>query len=601
MLQRVEDSVRRNFQVNAHLARNLGTEVGDEEFLAAITPPSLAMAKRKRGSAPAPTATPSIPATATKPASSPANPALPKPVVPSLLPQQPSTADPSSIHLQVVTGSYEKALHGFIITIPAEPSNDSNADSTALTASFHDTFLFTAHASPIRTLTVSPASDKSTKHVLATSSADERINLYTLSSTLSAVPHTASVSARNRHLGTLHHHANTPTALLFTPTRTKFLTAGLDGQIHILRARDWSPLSVLKAPKPKPKPINHTLDYGEGYGPRIATFGDDGGTGGVLGLALHPSQKILLSIAQGERTVRLWNLMTGRKAGALQLEVPRRLGNQPERIEWAGDGTEFAVAFERGVVVYGMDAQVQCRIATTPPSKVHHMRYVALPRGLLGGAPPPPSPPPTDDDDDKKADDATATEELLAISTEDGRILFYSTATPINKPDAPTLRGTLGGRALGLPGRIKDFAVLTGRDGRVFVVAAGSDGVVKLWLLSGHGSGVEVEADDEARTVQETTPPPPSAKKAKKSSSNDGDTEMGGVPLPQEKQKKEKQKQKQKQKWDATKQAGRLIGLYETGRRITCLAALVMEVGEEKEVEKEEVSGEDNSSSDDSD
>lgn len=467
----------------------------------------------------------------------------------------PAVAVPSNspnFNFQVVTGTYEKTLHGFIVCIPKTPAVSTAAtDAIALPATFTDSFLFSAHTSPLKTLTISPPAPNTQKRILATSSADERINLYTLSTLL---PPTSTsllkpLTGRNRHLGTLHNHLNTPTALLFTPNRTKLISAGADGQIQILRTRDWGVLSTLKAPKPKGKPVNYAKDYGEGYGPRIDTFGSEGyggGSGAINDIALHPSQKILLSCGAGERAVRMWNLMTGRKAGVLYFDrenVPSKFGNEGCRVEWSGSGEEYAVAFERGAIVFGMDSKPKVRITTSPPSKVHMMKYVALPVGLLPGQ---------------------TGEEVLAISTEDGRVLFYaSTAEEI---DSPVLLGTLGGRSLGMPGRVKDFSILTIED-RTFVITGGSDGVVRVYDLCGEGSGIEV-AEEEASKKVKVDEKVVVAEKA-------GD-----------------------------KQVGRLVGMYETARRITCMAAMVMQKGiasndeemaEASEAEEEESSEEEDS------
>src|SRR5690606_6601775 len=154
---------------------------------------------------------------------------------------------------------------------------------------------------------------KTAKRILATGSPDEKINLYTLASTIKPVkpvvcnndfniPSAAPTSTgSNRHLGALHEHTNTVTRILFTPTRNKMISTGEDNRILIWKTRDWSLLSEIKAPKPKTT---------------TAALGGIG-TGGVYDIALHPSQKILFSVAKGERCLRMWNMMTGKKAGVL--------------------------------------------------------------------------------------------------------------------------------------------------------------------------------------------------------------------------------------------------------------------------------------------
>lgn len=299
-------------------------------------------------------------------------------------------------------------------------------------------------------------------------------------------------------------------------------------------------MSTLKCPKPKARPINFAKDYTDGYGPRIESFSSDGGYGGGAGgvndIALHPSQKILLSVSKGERGVRMWNLMTGRKAGVLMFgrgDIPVQFGREGIKVEWSADGNEYAVAFERGVVVFGTNSKPKLRIAPTPASKIHQIRYMTLPATITH---------PTN----RAAD---GSKEVLAISTEDGRVLFYLTTSPKSEEeeetetptviDTPHLIGILGGKPLGMPTRVKDFSTIF-VGGKQFVVTAGSDGVVRVWDLDG-------SKDAKAKQGRE----------------------MKKVRIEEEKAEE--------------RQVGALVGIYETERRITCLGVMEMEVGEEKE------------------
>lgn len=319
-------------------------------------------------------------------------------------------------------------------------------------------------------------------------------------------------------------------------------------------------MSTLKCPKPKARPINFAKDYTDGYGPRIETFSSDGGYGGGAGgvndIALHPSQKILLSVCKGERGVRMWNLMTGRKAGVLMFgrdDIPLPFGREGIKVEWNADGNEYAVAFERGVVVFGTNSKPKLRIAPTPISKIHQIRYMTLPASITHPA-------------DRTAD---GPKEVLAISTEDGRVLFYLTTSPTSPEekeeeetktppaiDTPHLIGILGGKSLGMPTRVKDFSTIFA-GGKQFVVTAGSDGVVRVWDLDG-------SKDAKAKQGRE----------------------MKKVRIEREEKAEERQ-------------VGALVGIYETERRITCLGVMEMEVGEEKE--ETEVAAEEEDSDDSSD
>ncbi|KAI7064452.1 hypothetical protein KC343_g22444, partial [Hortaea werneckii] len=84
-------------------------------------------------------------------------------------------------YVQVVTGSYERTLHGIAATIPRSLLGSSTKDSASEEPSdpsedkvtFSDTFLFAAHASSVRCMAVSPPTEAD-KRYLATGSTDER-------------------------------------------------------------------------------------------------------------------------------------------------------------------------------------------------------------------------------------------------------------------------------------------------------------------------------------------------------------------------------------------------------------------------------------------
>jgi protein MAK11 len=136
-------------------------------------------------------------------------------------------------------------------------------------------------------------------------------------------------------------------------------------------------------------------------------------------------------------------------------------------------------------------------------------------------------------------------EELLAVSTEDGRIIFYSTkrlrkAADDDESTIPYAEAVaeLGGRAAGFPGRVKDFEILnvgegsTAQKGDLLVVTANSEGVVRVWML---------RANSLTRNMKENP-----------EGSDD------------------------KSQGSRNQQVGKLLDVYETGNRITCLRAFVM-------------------------
>lgn len=433
---------------------------------------------------------------------------------------QVKSSNPSVI--QIVAGSYERVLHGITASI-------SDLQSFSPSVQFADSFLFNAHASAIRCLALSPFPDPNSHPdsqgiLLATGGSDEKVNVYSLavspieeSSAIPPMPTLGntkvSENPRNRELGTILEHSSNVTALHF-PTRSKLLSASEDNTIAITRTKDLAVVSSIKAPRPKAagQPSGDTAPQGS-----IPT--------GVNDFAVHPSLKLMVTVGKGERCMRLWNLVTGKKAGVLNfsrdilqsVREAKYSSGEGKRICWNTAGTEFAVAFERGVVVFGDDSRPRCKVSPAPLTKVHHVSFVCVSEG-----------------EEKKGKD------VLAMSTEDGRIVFYDTA---NEEESLSINGTqaemgahtpdakviaqLGGKAAGLSGRVKAFEILTipssqpsEKASTVLIITASSDGAIRLWYL----------------LLSDLT----------------------------------------RQKAGKDLQVGQLIGTYETGNRITCLKAFVM-------------------------
>ena len=416
-------------------------------------------------------------------------------------------AESSPVSIQIVAGSYDRVLHGITATI-----------STQSTVEFADTFLFNAHTSAIRCLALSPPSahvpGQSQKIILASGSTDERINLYHLSAHIPRkrkVPLPSLTSKiivqnpQNRELGSLLHHSSSITTLYF-PNRSKLLSSAEDSTIAVTRTRDWSLLSTIKAPIPKPqgRPSGDTAPPG-------------GTPSGINDFAVHPSLKLMISVGKGERCMRLWNLVTGKKAGVLnfgrdllgEAGEGKYASGEGRKVAWGSTegGEEFCVGFERGVLVFGMNSKPKCKVIPDPKTKLHQLCYIT-----------------TSDEEETS---------VMAVSTEDGRILFYSTspddlikAAITEGKELPLPSGKLvahvGGKEESISSRIKDFRVLRLDDEAqsLIIVAASSDGSIRLWKLS----IAELKSTD-----------------MKKS-----------------------------------RQVGSSIGGYETGNRITCVTAFVM-------------------------
>ncbi|CEL02695.1 hypothetical protein ASPCAL03860 [Aspergillus calidoustus] len=432
----------------------------------------------------------------------------------------PQHNDAAPITLQIVTGSYERVLHGFTASIDSTCFDAKASSDDSSRAQFVDTFLFEAHSSAIKCLALSPLPNKDSteppKVMLASGGSDERVNLYTLSVAPPAVnelyPTVPTLAGnkilenpQNRELGALLHHSAPITALSF-PSRSKLLASSEDNSISVNKTRDLTVISTIKAPRPKVqgRPSGDTAPPG-------------GCPSGVNDFAVHPSMKLMLSVGKGEKCMRLWNLVTGKKAGVLNFnkEILQSVKEgkwstgEGRKIAWNSEGEEFTVGFEWGAVVFGIDSTPICRVLPTPRSKLHAIKYVPISSG-----------------------------ELIAASTEDGRIIFYS-AHKLREPeegDESTIPyaepvAQLGGKSQGFPGRVKDFEILSlegqpgAKSGDFAVVTANSEGVVRVWRLL----GMELR--------------------------------MTG----------------RKKSGDAKDlQVGKLLNSYETGNRITCLKAFVM-------------------------
>lgn len=452
-------------------------------------------------------------------------------------------------------GSYERILHGVTATLPSPRSNSNEGKPGCL---FADTFLFNAHSSAIRCLAVSPVSraegaKPGSKVILASGGTDERINLYQLSTgppaddaswpslpTLTETP--AVENPKNRELGSLLHHSAAVTALEF-PTRSKLLSSAEDNTVAITRTRDWTALSTIKAPLPRTqgRPSGDTAPPGAV-------------PSGINAFAVHPSRKVMLSVSKGERCMRLWNLVTGRKAGVLRFDktILQAVGGskwstgEARKMAWNSTGDQFVVCHDRGAVVYQSNCRPRCLVLASPPSKLCQVRYVTLPGFPAGAA--------------SGHDPSTTT---LAASTEDGRVVFFSTGEEGQAVDgeAPSdaaipnarILGELGGNGVGLSGRVKDFVLLplrvdpseTEAEDTLLVVTGSSDGSIRLWhvkpseLMQAEGS-IANGSTDATPDLSSTRNKAAGHRKAHAA------------------------------------QIGRLLGASETGLRITCLVAFVM-------------------------
>lgn len=266
-----------------------------------------------------------------------------------------------STTIQIIIGTYEKVLHGVQATV-AKPVKGGSEPASDI--EFTDTFLLSPHSSAIRCLAISPSptseTNQSQKLILASGGSDQVIYLYHISKEVPPRQQTLELptlagtkvkqNSRNKELGSLNHHGGSINALHF-PTRSKLLSAAEDNTIAVARTKDWTVLSTIKAPIPKAhgRPSGDTAPVG-------------GNPAGVNDFAIHPSLKLMVSVGKGEKCMRLWNLITGKKAGVLNFERDllqgvgegRWASGEGRRVEWNSLGEEFVIAFDRGCLVFGM-------------------------------------------------------------------------------------------------------------------------------------------------------------------------------------------------------------------------------------------------------
>lgn len=176
---------------------------------------------------------------------------------------------------------------------------------------FQPVFHFEAHSLSIKSIDVG-------RRYLVTGSNDEHIRIYDLQ--------------KRKELGNLLSHQGTVTTLKFsseqkeaesTEKSGKWLLSGSeDGKIIIWRTKDWEAFGTLKG----------HLDR-------------------VNDLDIHPTGRVAISVSK-DSTVRLWNLMTAKKAAILKIKGRDSLGQAPEFVRWSPDGTHFVVGLLNKVFLY---------------------------------------------------------------------------------------------------------------------------------------------------------------------------------------------------------------------------------------------------------
>ena len=181
------------------------------------------------------------------------------------------------------------------------------------------------------------------------------------------------------------------------------------------------------------------------------------------------------------------------------------------------------------------DCRPKCQITPNPATRIHQLYYTTV------------------------ADASDNPVEILAMSTDDGRLLFYNTNTyqydgssEALTSDMPSCKalGQIGGAPLGLRGRIKDFEILRPPKSHFLViVTGGSDGAIRLWMC--REAALQKKSSQSQRT---------SMKDVNQSTDNGTGTATCHTPPT----------------LVDTPQIGELLATYEAGNRILCLRAFIM-------------------------
>lgn len=309
----------------------------------------------------------------------------------------------SGNQFRIIAGSYEHNILCLSINL--------SLSKPIFTPIFH----FEAHTLSVKCLDVS-------RRYLVSGSNDENIRIYDLQ--------------KRKELGTLLAHQGSITTLKFS-NRSKekqedgstvggkgsnskwLLSASEDNKIIIWRVRDWENFGTLK-----------------------------GHTARINDIDIHPSNRVAVSVSE-DHTIRLWNLMTIKKAAVLKL---RGYSQNAQFVRWLGqDGDFFAAALLNKVLIYRTStAKVHCEIDMGKYS-IMHMETKTL---------------------DNK--------EYLVVGLNNGRVTFYNTES-LYKENPENIKPDFD--LLGHTNRVKDFKFYESEYGS-YLVTIGSDGKVIVWDMS---------------------------------------------------------------------------------------------------------------------
>lgn len=198
---------------------------------------------------------------------------------------------------RIIVGSYEHNLLCLSLNL--------SLSQPLFTPIFH----FQAHSLSVKCLDIS-------KRYLVSGSNDENIRIYDLQ--------------KRKELGTLLGHQGSITNLRFSRAKDQngleiqsnkwLLSASEDNKIIVWRVKDWENFGSLK-----------------GHTDRINDFD------------IHPSNRVAVSVSE-DHSIRLWNLMTVKKAGVLKL---RKYNQNGQFVRWCGENGQYiAVGLMTKLLIY---------------------------------------------------------------------------------------------------------------------------------------------------------------------------------------------------------------------------------------------------------
>ncbi|XP_064625471.1 p21-activated protein kinase-interacting protein 1-like isoform X2 [Lineus longissimus] len=188
--------------------------------------------------------------------------------------------------MEIIAGTYEELTLGF--------SLQKIDEGYALNPSFTDH----SHVGCVRAAAVS------SKGVLATGSSDETIKLFHLE--------------KRQELGALLHHEGSITDLTFFGG-THMFSGSTDGTVGVWKTNRWECIKTFKGHK-----------------------------GAVNSVAVHPTGKLAMTVG-ADKTLRLWNLITGKSAFVTNIK------KAPDLVRWCPDGSKYLVVTRNQVDVYSVD------------------------------------------------------------------------------------------------------------------------------------------------------------------------------------------------------------------------------------------------------